>query len=255
MKETEILSEFSCREKIQDILKTLGLSKNEIEIYLDLIIHKQSSAWEVSKRVGIHRSNTYDSLRKLMERGFVNEIINDTKKLFDAISPEKIKNYIKQREIELESIISGLKYIKSEDSKGAFSISQGVFAARETLQDLLNLNSSPIVAYGVSEDDIEFLGPGFLKELHKERVKKKIFMKNIFTHNLTNKINFLNKMGYTESRFLSSNSKVMTLICENNLNIIVFGKPIYTIKITDDLISQTYKEYFEFLWRQAKNFK
>ena len=77
--------------QINDILRSIGLNKNEVKIFLDLIKKNSSSALEISKRTEIHRSNVYDSLRVLMEKGFVGELTGNKKKIFQALDPLRIK--------------------------------------------------------------------------------------------------------------------------------------------------------------------
>tara|TARA_Y100000296_G_scaffold84834_1_gene119224 strand:+ start:10164 stop:10352 length:189 start_codon:yes stop_codon:yes gene_type:complete len=57
--------------KVIGVLESIGFSKNEISIYLDLIRIGKSFAGDISKRTEIHRSNTYDILEKLLEKGIV----------------------------------------------------------------------------------------------------------------------------------------------------------------------------------------
>ena len=66
--------------KILEVLEFIGLHKNERIIYLDLIKNGSSTALEVSKRTKIHRPNTYDALRKLLEKGFISQVKNISKK-------------------------------------------------------------------------------------------------------------------------------------------------------------------------------
>ena len=242
------------REKVNEILKTLGLSRNETLVYLDMIQHNNSSALDIAKNTGIHRSNTYDALRKLIERGFVAEMKQEDKTLFQAISPEKIKNYLKQKEQEFEAIMPGLKEFTSDAKhEGTFSISQGAFAARETLGSLLDLNST-IYASGASTQAVETFGEGFLKEFHKERMKKKIVMKHIYNKDAFNRIKLLNKMKYTEARYLPDkyHTVAATSVCDGTVVIFVFSKPVMVIRIDNKIIADAYRDNFELLYKIGK---
>lgn len=242
------------KEKLGEILKTLGLNKNEILIYLDLMQHNNSSALDIAKSTGIHRSNTYDSLRKLIERGFAAEIKEGDKTLFQAINPEKIKYYIKQKEQEFDTLIPEIKdFGRKDDSVGSFSVAQGAFAAREALYDLLKLNST-IYAYGASKEAVETFGEGFLKDFHKERIKKKIMMKHIYNKDAFQRIKYLNKIKYTEARYLPEkyHTVAATAICRSSVVIFIFAKPVHVIKINNQIVADAYKDYFELLYRIGK---
>lgn len=241
-------------EKISEILESIGLNKNEIRIYLDLVKSPPSSALEISKRTNIHRSNTYDSLRKLCEKGFAKEIIQDTKKLFQAIEPEKIKDYIKQKQQEFELILPQLKnFAIAPDNSNAVSISQGAFSAREALTDLLDLNDT-ILAYGASNAAVETFGQGFLKEFHAKRIKQKIVMKHIYNKSALDRIRLLNKMKFTEARYLSEKYSTIaaTVVCADTVVFFIFGKPTITITLKNSEIAKAYRGYFDVLWKQSK---
>lgn len=245
----------SYQEKVSEILKSIGLNKNEIVIYLDLIRHKSSPALEISRRTKIHRSNVYDSLRELTEKGFVKEYTENNKKMFQALEPSKISNYLEQKKKELDSIVPELnKYLVPEDKEGAVSLSEGAFAAREALYDLLNLNSD-ILVYGASQASVDTFGFGFLEEFHKERAKRKIKMLHIYNKDAMERIKYLNKKKrITEARYLSEkfSTNAATVICGNTVLFLVFGKPVFVIKLVNNEISNAYRNYFNILWAKAK---
>jgi HTH-type transcriptional regulator, sugar sensing transcriptional regulator len=245
----------SMEGKVVQILERIGLSKNEIKIYLDLAQQDSSSALEISKRTQIHRSNTYDAIRKLIERGFISEIIEDKKKLFRAKEPEKIKDYIKQQEQEVESILPYLKMFSSEDNreKEGVSTAKGTFAVREALHDLLKLNKQ-INVYGASIKSIDAFGLGFLKDFHAERIKQKISMRHIYDADAIERTKYLTRMKLTEAKILPKKyySIVSTNICGDTVMFLIFSNPASAIIIKNKSIAEAYSNYFEILWKQAR---
>lgn len=242
-------------EKVNKVLESVGLNKNEIKIYLDLLKHRNSSALDISKRTLVHRSNTYDALRNLINLGFIKEIIEERKRIFNAIEPEKIKDYLRQQENEVDAIMPYLKTIcqecKEEDN---VSVAKGVFAVRESLLNFLNMENEPISVYGASKESVELLGLGFLKEFHEKRIKKKILMRHIYDQESIERVEQLNKMKYTESKVLPKKfySVVSTNICGDTILFIIFSGSVLSITIKNKTIADSYKKYFEILWKQAK---
>jgi sugar-specific transcriptional regulator TrmB len=187
-------------DKVSLVLGSIGLNKNEIKIYLDLIQHGKSSALDISKRTKIHRSNTYDAIRKLTERGFIEEILEEKKRFFHSVQPNKLRDYIRQQENEICSIIPCLSNMANIDEPvEKVSILRGVFAVRESLRDLLKLNK-PIMVYGVSHESVESLGYGYIKEFHSERIKGKILMRNIYSQDAAIRAKQFKKMKFDEAR-------------------------------------------------------
>ena len=185
-------------DSIGRVLEKIGLHKNERAIYLDLIKSKVSSASEISKRTRIHRTNVYDALNKLISIGFISESKHLKKKLFKAVEPEKIKNYVSQLQDEVSEVVKNIKHIKnlahsdSSDHNDVF-MGAGRFAARNALTDILGINK-PIYVIGASSTSADIIGIGFLNQFHKDRIKRKIPMKQIYNQDVKERIKYLNKL-------------------------------------------------------------
>jgi len=241
-------------EKIQKTLKSIGFTENEIKIYLDLIKNSISSAHEISNRTKIYRTNVYDALKNLIEKGFVTEIIEEKKKKFKCVNPEKIKDYLIQKEQEIDSILSELISLsKKVDEKENFSMTKGTFAMRNTLFDLLELNK-PINVYGIPKNVIEIFGKEFLNNFHKKRIKKKIMMKHIYNQEAKERIKKLNQMKYTQAKHLSKkyDAETPTNICGDTVVFFILNDPVIIIKIKSKKVAETYNKYFEIFWNNAK---
>ena len=66
-------------------LRQLGLTENEIKIYLDLLRSGTSTAYDIGKRTSIYRVHVYDKLEQLMDKGLVTHIYQGAKKYFQAM--------------------------------------------------------------------------------------------------------------------------------------------------------------------------
>src|SRR3990167_6784353 len=86
-----------------DILRKIGLTENEIKIYIHLLKSGSSTAYEIGKQTGIYRVHVYDKLEQLMDKGLVTHIYKGAKKYFQATSPSKIKHYLEDKKRELET--------------------------------------------------------------------------------------------------------------------------------------------------------
>ncbi len=82
----------------ETILTEIGLSANESKLYLALLEAGISTAGEIAKKSHVHRTNTYDSLQRLVEKGLVNYIERDQTKYYEAAPPKDILRYVKEKE-------------------------------------------------------------------------------------------------------------------------------------------------------------
>ena len=126
-------------QKVIDVLKSIGLAKNEVLVYLDMIAFQTSSASKISERTKLHRANVYDALNKLIARGFVTEVLVDNKKLFRSLEVEQLKTYVHQKEKEIDEIIPFMKNLRGSEisRKDEVVLSKGVFSFRNILMIFL----------------------------------------------------------------------------------------------------------------------
>lgn len=242
-------------EQINHMLDMMGINKNEAKVYLDLLKNKPSTSLELSKRTGIHRSNTYDSIRNLIGKGFASEIIGEKRKEFKALPPEKIKHHFEQKVRELDQILPSLNnFSKESTSKSSFVIIDGISSIREKISDLLNLDKD-INIYGLSKPFLDVLGKNFLKEFNKERLIKKIFLRGISDENSLDHFRFLNEKKYTQIKSISNkySSEVMTIMCEDLMLILTFNENIQGIIMQNNLLSEAYKNYFDIFCEGSVN--
>jgi sugar-specific transcriptional regulator TrmB len=216
-------------KRVEEILESIGLSRNEVIIYLELIRMGDSSVSGLAKTTKLHRSNIYDTIGKLTKKGIVKLVFIEEKKFFRAISPEELLKYFKQREYDLESVISLIKerYNRPE-GKNNLILSEGIQSIRSLIDSLLEMNQ-PIYTYGITRETVNTLG-GFIHDFHKRRIKKKIPIKHIYNEDAVKRINELNKMPFTEARYLPSlyNTKMILRYAEIRL---LYGCGISLIQV------------------------
>jgi len=239
-------------EETKRVLESIGLHKNEVEIYLDLIMAGESGVLDISKRTKTHRTNVYDTVEKLIKKGLVREVIKENRRAFSPISPKDLLNYVKQKEYQLQKIIPKIEEVHNKPKpKSRVMMLQGIQAIRATINSLLDIEQ-PVCTYGIPKEAVETLG-GFILDYHKKRVAKKIPQKHIYNLDARKRIKELNSQEYTEARFLPSlyNTKVNTTICGDKVILFQWEDPFITIIIENSSIAQAYKKYFDILWEEA----
>jgi len=241
-------------EEITKTLESIGMNKNEILIYLDLIRMGKSSAGDVSKRTNIHRSNVYDIIEKLIKKAIVKEVIEENRKVFTPLPPSELLNNFKQIEIDLQTIIPEIEKIQNNipKDKSRVMMLEGIQSIRSTINGFLN-SEETICTYGIPKDVVEILG-GFIHDFHERRLKKKILMKHIYNKDAYQRMNQLNQMEYTKARFLPSlyDTKINTTICGDQVTFFLWEPPFTTIIIQNKALAEAYQNYFEILWEEAK---
>lgn len=241
-------------EKINDVLGFLGLNKNEIEVYLCLVKRGSASPLDISKETKIHRSNVYDLLRNLMDKGFISESVKDGKKLFMALGPGKIEEYYSMKKKEIESALGQLKKFKPNFmNEEEVVLSRGVLSVRESLLELFH-EKKDIHIYGFPDEFFEVVGFGFLEDFNKSRIVEGINLSVLSNGFKGVVLRRLNRKEFTHLRCLDdeSESLVSMMICGEVVLIIVFEDIPTVIKIRSKEIAGMYLKYFKVLWENAR---
>lgn len=242
-------------KEIEDALATIGFSKNEIKTYVALVKFGRSSALECSKNTGIHRSNSYDALKSLLEKGFVSQVIEGSRMVFVAREPEVLKDFMKQQERELEIAVQELNDLSSHlDEEEGVQISTGLFSVKEIFNTCI-FCESPVEVYGITKKVIDRLGEGYFKELQKNSIKNKIRFKVIGNFYDEKLFEAAKKLDFIETRHLPEkfDGEVVTSLCGGKVTLFVFSQLPLVIEIKNKTVYDSYKKYFEILWKKARD--
>jgi len=236
----------------EEVLQELGFSKNEAIVYLALLNLGPSTAGKVAERCKLHRTNVYDALERLSEKGIVSHMIKENTKIFEATDPNHLKQLLDEKKMHLEAVLPQLLLDKQIAAKTSAHVYEGLKAFRAVFFNMLNYKET-IVAYGIPKIVPDIVKP-FIEQFHAQRIKKGIVMKHLYNENAKERIASLNSLSKTEARFLPEkfNSPVTTIVCGDETLIINWEKPITFIQIENRALADAYKKYFEILYSNAQ---
>ncbi len=86
------------------ILQELGLSRNEVKVYLAALTIGSSSANTIAKHAGLLRTSTYEILKSLVDKGIVSYVLKGRVKYFEAASPDRLLKMAEERKHRLQEI-------------------------------------------------------------------------------------------------------------------------------------------------------
>ncbi|MBW3011017.1 helix-turn-helix domain-containing protein [Candidatus Woesearchaeota archaeon] len=237
---------------MEQILEDLGLNKNEARVYLALNELGTSTVHNIANKSGVHRTNVYDSLKKLINRGLVSFMVREKVNFYETTSPENLVNMLKHKETELQRILPQLKLReKMAQHEGQTFILKGTQAFISALNNLIEFGE-PIFVFGASPPDNVRPHVGLF---HETRIKKKIPIKVLYHFNDKERMKFAQKLSHTEVRYCDSqvNSPVTNCVCGDQVLLALWTKAPYVIQIKNKEIADAYKKYFEMLWNISKN--
>ena len=234
-----------------EILENLGLSKNEINVYLTLLKLGEASATEVSKLSGLKRSTTYDNLNSLKSRGFVSSNVEKNTAKFIATNPKNLLKLQKDILNDLEELVPDLEKIQSTAPK--LTKSQFFEGKRSIL-----ILADDIIAEG---KPISIIGPiSKIRDVYSFHTDK--FALNRVNNNIPAKLirDYTEKGLFEESEVLTEvryhkgilDTDVISFIYGSNVAFITTkGAPTGFI-IKNDLVAKQQKILFDNLWKDSK---
>ena len=241
-------------DKLTNLLSSIGFSKRDIEVYINLLKNPPSSAYIIANRLGQHRSGIYESLRRLQQKGFIVEIKEQGKKIYQTKEYTAIEEFLKQKQSELKELdgyLKGISNVKMPQEN--LSISYGLTRLRTMFSNILNLNCEVLI-WTVPKNINELVGEWFLKEIYEKIASYKLPTKIMYSKYF----NSLEKVvlnNYIEERYLDEESNIFTITCSDFVFLIVLGSNIAVIEMKNKEIAQGFKSRFLTLWEKSEKIK
>lgn len=102
------------RAMVERELVRLGLNQKEAQVYLAALELGPMPVQEIAKRAGVNRATTYITIESLIARGLMSSIERQSKRLFVAEPPERLKQLVKKEEEKLAEANEIIKKILPE---------------------------------------------------------------------------------------------------------------------------------------------
>jgi len=240
----------------KQVLLSIGLTGNEADVYLALLELGSSLVNEIVKKTGINRTNIYDCLEKLIEKGIVSYVIKNNRKHFYAAEPKRLIRYIEEKEEKVKEekervkeILPDLERIVPVKKEESVEVYEGKEGLKTILEDILRSKQN-VLTYG-SEGNFSGILRFYFKHYLRRLEKTKIKMKVIFNYDDTKKPF---KWKFAEVKYVPKHYKTPTetTIYGNKVAIFLLTKEPKAILIRSKNISESYKKYFNLLWKVGR---
>src|SRR5438105_1087850 len=109
--------------ELRKILKEIGLSEKEAEVYLSLLELGASTVLPIAKKSGFNRTYCYEILSSLMEKNLISFIIKNGRRRYKAEDPKKITHKINNNLILYQSILPQVSSLYNNNIGGKPKIS------------------------------------------------------------------------------------------------------------------------------------
>ncbi|MBS7646892.1 TrmB family transcriptional regulator [Candidatus Bathyarchaeota archaeon] len=251
-------------EVIEKALRGLGLSKNEVKVYIYLARTGEHKASDISEALSLHRTETYRILRDLEKKGLVSSVFEKPLKFIATPFEKALDILIETKRMKLsllekkrQSLIDiWLSLPRPEieaDRKEVFQILEGEEQISLKADEILDKAIKEILAF-ISENDIaNFYHSGFLDRL--EKTSKKGANVQLLTNYSPKTCFFLERTKLKKAKYSRLNAEeIPTFIIADNEQLLLLirkgnGKKRTAALWTNyDAFIKTLKALFSELW-------
>lgn len=245
-------------------LRKIGLTDGEIKVYEALLDLGECTKTSLAKRSGISPSNIYDVTNRLLKKGMISKIEKNGVSHFSPANPKHILKYLEDKTQEVENekqlisqvLPSLLLRFQEAKEKADVEVFQGWSGMKTIFEDLIDEceKGSQNYVFGASKGIPEDQADRFFLKYSKLRANKGIITNIIFNEELRKRkerIEFFLKSKECNVRFLQQSTPAEIMVYKNKACIMMLTKEPIVIRITSREAADSFKQYFNVMWRQA----
>jgi sugar-specific transcriptional regulator TrmB len=239
-------------------LQELGLTKNESLIYLYLLKNNGITTGSIIKETQIANSRVYESLNSLISKGLVSYNIQKDGKHFTAESPKKFMEIEEQRKNKIKELIPNLEELKKSQAQdtttAVYEGFEGFKTAFKKIVDDCEVGGT-INVFGFSQPEYKSENLKlFLANLNQKSIQKKQKLLVISDASSKDFQKETAKAKNTTIKYMPEGylSPAAMDVFQDYVYIFLWEEKPFVFMIKNKMIAESFKTYFNFLWKVAK---
>lgn len=237
-----------------EILRDIGLSIEEAQVYLASLSLGKTTVLKISRATSLKRTKVYAVIDSLKNKGLMSIDLQGLKNSYVAESPEKLEITMERKIDELKSQLPEMMAL--HDLKGGESVIKyytGLESMKQVFHDGLK-EIKPGQDYLVIANQEKWynLDPKFAISFIEDRAKLNIKIKLLFqASELAHEHKKFEKNFNEEVKILPEGTKlnVDTILLPHKMIVVDLNPPYITVVIENPSIIGLQKQMFELLWK------
>ncbi len=232
----------------EKILQEIGFEKNESKIYLLLLKLGPSPASKVGSELGLDRTTSYYTLIRMLEKGFVTQIIAKNTKTFGATAPKHLLALIEERKARFADIVPELHKLQTTTEPFLVEVRQGNEGLRYLYRDAIKTGKE-IMGLGI--DDAQYIEADKtgLEQYYRDAEKNGIKEKMITYKGAKMFGSKISAYRYVDKKYFQPTP---TITYGNTIVMMTWKPTLHLIFINSKELADAYKKNFMILWKSAK---
>lgn len=251
-------------KKIKPILLNLGLTQNQIKIYLSLLKNNNLTISELASKIKLTRSSIYENLRSLEIQGYILKELRQKKEIYKAINIEKltVKLAAKSRstarmKTKLELMLPQInKWLNNKEEIPQVELFEGKRSQELIFDEIKEFSKDRILI--ASPDSYFTLYPHRVDteeiKIRTEKDKQRgIINRKIITDTkFTKKVLKTGVPGVREIKVLPKDVKFKSAVTVYDNKVIIYSQKgkVFTVVLKSKVIASMMKQIFKTLWNK-----
>lgn len=227
-------------------LQEIGLSTGEAKIYLALLKLGTVPVNKMQRESKLHRTNIYDFLEKLQNKGLVSSYVEGGTHQYTAAEPEKLSHFLSEKQSLVDENLSRLNALSQHEEQ---PISVEVYRGKEGAKLMLNeiiKNGENYVCFNIDEHLWE-------QELSLETKRHYRREKELGIHGRV-LISEEALMQYEDSDYRYVPEEFFApapVIVYGDTVCTIVWEPLTVIMVRNKSLAESQKKHFELVWKMA----
>jgi HTH-type transcriptional regulator, sugar sensing transcriptional regulator len=166
------------QDSISDLLRSLGLSEKEAQMYMMLLRHGTHATSTLATKAHMNRGTAYVILHALLQKGLAAKSVRKSLQFFSPTPPEQLLRYLDHEQQRIatnrrkaEVMMGMLEAIRNPQTTAPkIEFFEGVEGARTVLETTLAAQDKTLRAFLSIADVIDFLGGDFFEDYTGRRI-------------------------------------------------------------------------------------
>lgn len=227
-------------------LRDAGLTENEGAVYTALVELGPTLAGKISRKTGLHRRTIYDVVETLIQKGLVSYILENNRRVFNAVDPEHILGLMEEKKQSLGPLINSLRqkfnHSKGKEQTNFYKGKNGLKMVFES-----QLSHPEILILGATKAAYEAM-PYYFKWFNERRKEKKVKIK-VITSDRSIRPKILAETKYLPAKYADH---MVINVYGDSVAMILWSKKPFALVVQQEEFASGYRKYFELLWKVAK---
>ena len=253
-------------EKINKILKNIGLSDTETIIYLAGLSYKTIGVKELEKQTKIKRPTIYHALDTLQVKGLVSKKSIGPKMVYTMTKPENIERLISNEITRLENQKNDLQEIvpllnqrlEQNESEVKVSHFEGIEGIKLVVEEALYARNRHWDILSPAKNFFSEFDKDYAKYYIETRKKRGLTARSLWENKLGSRILTAEEIKLRNPRYLPANMQgkfnTVIIIFDDKVAYISSIKELSAILIQSKDIVNTMKVMFDGLWEISKEY-